>query len=751
MNDDSFNNRSNRDLRLHALIPQPRREIGHYDPPNTWTDRGPAAPDGIRFDFWESVHILLGRRWMILAITLTGLIAAGVFTLNIAPLYRASATIEIQREEAKILDSGSVDPVVVADAEYMATQYELLQSRSLAERVAEVLDLPTDARYADQSLDRESRLNAAADVIAKNIRVSSEGRSRIISVQFISPYPKETARIANAIVENFIETNLERKYNTTAYARKFIEERLETAKAALEDSERKLVQYAEQQNILDIGTVSGSNSLDVSSLVSLNSELAKAESERISAQQRYLESQNGTTTQMLESEDLRRLREVRSELNSTYQQNLRIYKPSYPEMQALQTQIDAVDQEIVEQKKNIVSALAAEFKAAQARETSLRARVEELKKNVQELRNRKIEYTILEREVDTNRSQYEALLQRMKEVSIATGVGSSQVSIIDRALAPIAPFEPNLLRNLLMSLLASFAAGVGLAFLLHYIDDTIKSPDDIRTRLGLPTIGVIPKTTQNKDFVTQELSDPRSAVSEAIFSARTSLQFSSSTGAPRSVLITSTRPNEGKTSTTVALGMAFAKLGQSALIIDADMRKPSFVAEAGDSIGLSGLLSREGNLSDNIVASSTKGLYLLPAGIIPPNPAQLLASPRLKGLIEEAEKLFDIVLIDSPPVLGFADAPLLGCTAEATVVVIQHGAIRTPAATRTVGRMVESNANVIGALLTKFNSKRAGYDYGYYSYAYGNSAYAYKQGQPSVRANPKRQIRIISAQDSESD
>ena len=744
MNYDGFDERPERGGRMRGIVPHERRDVDYYDPPAGRSGDGYADAEEDGFNFWETLRILLRRKWMILTITFLGVTGAALMTLNVTPLYRSTATIEIQREEAKILSSASVDPVVVADAEYMATQYALLKSRSLAERVAEVLDLPSDPRYANPALSREARLKSAAGTLVNNIRVSPEGRSRVINVQFISPYKDETSRIANAIVENFIESNLERKYNTTAYARKFIEERLATAKTALEDSERKLVEYAEEQNILEIGGENGSSSLDADSLVSLNSELAGAESERIAAEQKYLEARDGTTTQMLESDDLRRLRERRSELNAEYQQKLGIFKPSYPDMEQLQARIDAIDNEILVEKGNIVAALAAEFRAAQSREASLRQRVDELKTSVQDLRNRRIEYTILEREVDTNRSQYEALLQRMKEVSIATGVGSSQVSIVDRALVPAFPFEPNLPRSLIQALILSLAAGIGLAFLLNYIDDTIKTPDDVRAKLGLPTIGVVPKVKGNKDIISHELSNPKSGVSEAFFSARTALQFTTPAGAPRSLLLTSTRPSEGKTSSTVALGMAFAKLGQSVLIIDADMRKPSFVADAGASIGLSGLLTREATLAENVVSSRTEGLYLLPAGIVPPNPAELLSSPRLKSLISEAEDMFDIVLIDSPPVLSFADAPLLGSIAEAAVVIIQSGQVRTPAVARTVNRMLESNTHVIGAMLTKFDVKQAGYDYGYYSYNYGNANYAYTDRRVSDSASSRRKVRIFA-------
>lgn len=740
MNYDRFDNLPDRTLRSGAVSPKHRLE--RFEAVHDDYDGG-RGEDG--FNFWQVLQIILRRKWMILAITLFGVSIAAILTLRVTPLYIATSTIEVQRQETQIIEGASVDPAVIADDQYMATQYTLLRSRSLAERVAEVLNLPSDERYANQSLPREDRLKQAAERIVGGVRVSPEGRSRVINVSFVSPYPGEAARITNALVETFIQTNLERKYNTSAYAREFVQERLQATRQALEESERRLVQYASEADILEIGG-EGGGSLDATSILSLNAELAAAESARINAEQLYREAQdNPTTRAMLESEDLSRLRNRRSELNAEYQEKLGTFKPGYPEMQQLQARIESLDSEIGLEREGILAALGAEYRAAQAREASLRERVGELRGELQNLRDRRIDYTIIQREVDTNRTQYEALLQRMKEISIASGVGSSQVSIIDRALVPTVPFEPNLRRSLIQALILSLATGIGLAFVLNYIDDTVKTPDDVKTKLGLASIGVVPKVKNNKDIVSSELSDPRSAVSEAFFSTRTALQFTTSSGAPRSLLMTSTRPGEGKTSSTVALAMAFAKIGQRVLIIDADMRKPSFVANSGASIGLSGLLTREAELMQNIVASRHDGLFLLPAGVIPPNPAELLSSPRLKSVIAEAEAAFDLVIVDSPPVLSFTDAPLLGSLCEGAVIIIQSGAIRTPSATRTIGRLLESQTNLLGAILTKFDAKKVGYDNAYYYYNYAEKgAYAYRENQIPDRESVRRKVHLFS-------
>ena len=704
-------------------------------------DAGYDEVEGGAFDFWEALQTVLIRKYLISAIILLALAAAALITIKSTPLYRAEATIEVQKSESQIIEGASVEPLVIADAEYMATQYALLQSRSLAQRVVEVLGLHGDPDYADQEMDRTIRIRQATDKIIDNLSVEPVGRSRIIGVRYVSDDPREAAMVPNTIVENFIASSLERKYNNTAYARNFLQERLVATKAALEDSERRLVKYAAAKNILDLDESGGS--LDGNSLVALNKQLAVIQSQRIEAEQRYLEARdNPDTLQLLESIDLQRLRATKSELVGEYQERLGEFKPDYPSMIQLQSRIDAIDEEIASERQTIILGLKGVYQATKATEDTLKARVNELRNDVQDLRNRRIEYGILQREVDTNRSQYEALLQRLKAVGISGSVSSSNISLVDSAQIPNIPFSPNITKNLLQAFVLSLIVGVGMAYALAYVDDTIKSPDDVRSKLGLPPMGVIPKAEEEGTIV-KALEDPRSGISEGFFSARTALQFSSPAGTPRSLLVTSTQPGEGKSSTSVSLATVIAKTGQRALIIDADMRKPSFQTDGSKSIGLSGLLTRDERLEDHIIYSQPT-LALLPSGVIPPNPAEILSSPRLREIIRQAEEMFDVVIVDSPPVLSFTDAPTLGAVCEACIVAIQAGQIRRPAAQRTVVRLLESRTNVIGAILTKFDVKKAGYNYGYYHYAYGKSAYAYGNEALSKSSREKRKINLFS-------
>ena len=700
--------------------------------------------------FWKS-------KWLILSVLILGVLLSFILTSRIQPLYKAGATVEIHKSEVQIVE-GAVGPANIADAAYMQTQYALLKSRSLAQRVVDNLNLASSELYADQLQSMTTRRRQATDKVMTNIVVSPVGNSRLFKVNYISSKPDQAALVANELVDAFIETNLERKYNTTAYARTFLSERLSVTKEALEKSERNLVNYAEEMDILDIHSGDGQQaSLGMNNILALNNDLSVAESQTFQAEQAVAEMiSSDASRSTIDSPILQKLRAKLFELEGEYEELLKTLKPAHPTMIKLDARIQATNKEIDSESEAILNLAKSSLLAAQETERSLRQRIAELKNSLQGDRNRRIEYNFLKREVDTARSQYDALLQRLKEVTVAGGgVGSSQESIVDRAIPPSHPFAPNLQINLLQAALVSLILGFAIAYALHYADDTIKTPDDITKKLGLSVLGVIPKVSGKKDLILTELENPKSSLSEAYFTAKTSLEFSAGGGVPKTIHLTSTKPEEGKTSTTTALASSFAKSGKSVLIIDADMRKPSFVASAELSIGLSGLLASNGvlvdcdnssdsieSLSDNVIESTIPGLDLLPSGVIPPNPAELLSSSRLAKILEKAEDLYDLVIIDSPPILNFADGTILGSAASGTVLVIKSGGVRRQAVGRTIDRLRKNQATILGVVLTQFNIKKSDYASDYY-YAYGDEGQSYINKQkPS--ANIARKITLFS-------
>ena len=334
-----------------------------------------------------------------------------------------------------------------------------------------------------------------------------------------------------------------------------------------------------------------------------------------------------------------------------------------------------------------------------------------------DLRGRSIQYAILKRDVDTNRSLYDALLQRYKEIGVAGGVGAAPVSIVDRAQPPGGPYKPNLPFNLAIGLAIGLIGGLGAAVGLEVLNDTIKTREDVRNKLGLACFGAIPKRAGKGSFV-EDLKDPSSVVSEAYSAVVAALRFSTESGVPKALLVTSAQASEGKSSTILALAQNFARRDSKVLLIDADLRKPAFKA-ANDKIGLTKLLTNEEPVGGHVVATQFENLWLMPCGPLPPNPADLLSTGRFQQILREASKHFDIVLVDGPPTLGLADSTLLAAVIENVMFVVESGRTRTNAAIEALNRLEASGAHVLGATLTKSVEARGGYGYKYYGYGYG--------------------------------
>jgi capsular exopolysaccharide synthesis family protein len=331
---------------------------------------------------------------------------------------------------------------------------------------------------------------------------------------------------------------------------------------------------------------------------------------------------------------------------------------------------------------------------------------------------------------------YDALLQRYKEVGVAGGVGTNIVSVVDRAQVPTTPFKPNLPLNIMLGLAAGLVLGLGTAFALEWMDDTIKTPDDLTTKLKIAPLGVIPVAPKGSS-VEADLQDARSQISEAYQSVRTSLQFSTEHGVPKSLLITSTRAAEGKSSSALSVAHSIASLNATVLLIDGDLRKPTFRGPSGQSDGLSNILAGLDDLESCIHPTNHESLYLLPAGKIPPNPAELLAGDRFQWLLERVSTMFDHIIVDGPPVLGLADAPLLASRCAGTLMIIEAGSIRRAAVLHALNRLRGADARLMGGILTKFSASKSGYGYGY-GYGYGDDQYSYREGD-----QPKRQIRLL--------
>lgn len=700
---------------------------------------GGRSPDEPAVNITDLWRVIVKWWWLIAAVLLACVLAAVTLSMLVTPQYRATSLIEVSGEGVQVVEVGQLQPMQMQDRDFINTQVGLIRSRALAERVVRSLSLANNPDFVSTSDGEANSEGMAVDTLLENLTVEPVRDSRLINVSVASTDPSLAAKIANEYGAAAIRMDLERKYEATSYARKFLEERLDTVRERLESSERQLVAYARQQGIVSLNADSGDDastrneqSLDAASLVALNGNLQQAKSDRITAEQRYRQAQaNASTTEALNNPAIQTLTTERAKLQAEYQQKLALFKPDYPEMVQLRSQIQSLSSAIAQETGRVSNSLRSDFVAAAARENALARQVDALRASLLNLRDRSIQYTILQRDVDTNRTLYDGLLQRYKEVGIAGGVGSSSISVADRADAPTTPFKPDLPFNVALGLLAGLLLGFGLAFGIEWMDDTIKTPDDLRDKLGLAPLGVIPRSEKGVT-VQEELADPRSQISEAYQSVRTALQFSTEHGVPKSLAFTSTRAAEGKSSSALALARTIASLGGRVLLIDADLRKPTFRGPSKATGGLTSLLTGGESLADCIHKTENEGLYLLPAGKVPPNPAELLSSDRFGVVIRSAHDMFDYVIVDGPPVLGLADAPLIASQCEGAIMVVEAGEIRRVAALSALSRLRSAHVQLMGGILTKFSATKSGYGYGY-GYGYGDDAYSYREGDEAKK------------------
>lgn len=686
------------------------------------------GPESSGLDIAALVRIISNWRWLIIGTVAFGLLGAIVFSLLTTPIYRSRVTLEVNPPTVEIMDEQTRDQSAtgVSAWEFVATQIGLLSSRSIAERAAQDLNLANNKEFAGEGGDAAARLRVATSRVSAGLNVEAPEEGQLIKFSFDAESPQLSAAIANQVAESFINSSLQRRYEASAYARNFLERQIAKTRADLEKSERQLVSYAQAQGIINIGTgeagstPTDANSLQGESLVALNKALADATARRVAAEGAYRQGVAvGTTADVTASAQA--LRQSRAALEAEYQEKRILMKPEHPDMLSLRSRISELDRQIARETSQASSGrsntLLAEYRGALAAERALQGRVAALKGSVLDLRGRSIQYNILQREVDTNRSLYDALLQRYKEVGVAGGIGTSPVSIVDRAQVPTSPYKPNLLLNLLLGLGLGLAGGLAAAVVLEYLYDTIKTRDDVRNKLGLACLGAIPKSAGRESFI-EELKDPSSIVSEAYSAVVASLRFSTEEGLPKTVVVTSTRSGEGKSSTALAVAQNFARRGASVLLIDGDLRKPAFKA-ASDKLGLTRLLTTDEEAArSHIVPTQFTDLWLLPSGPLPPNPADLLSTGRFQEILAEVTSHFDIVVIDGPPVIGLADSLLLASAAGHVTFVVESGKTRTKAAVEALRMMGGTGVHILGATLTKSSEDMGGY--GYKAYGYGS-------------------------------
>lgn len=681
---------------------------------------------------------------VILGVLASTLVASVTFTMLQTPIFTAQTEIQINDQGDQVLgnelDATNIANVGWDTERFLNTQLDIVKSRGLALRVADKLHLLEDRKFFEamqaeqpgRSVRPEVKREQVVKLLRHNMTIELPESSRIATISFSSSNSEVSARIANAFAEEFIQSNLQRRFDSSAYARGFVSEQLDEAKVRLENSERALNAYAREAGLIRQPSTPNSqgqeqSSVTAASLMQLNEAASAAQARRAEAEAKWtaeLAAPLLSSQVVLANPTVQSLMTKRSTIASDLQDARSRYLPNHPAVSRLESELAGVERQLDRAARQVRDSVQAEFAAARAAEDGLKQRVQQLQSATMAEQDRSVRYNILAREADTNRSLYDGLLQRYRELNAAAGIASSNVAIIDRADPPLTPSSPNPLKNLLIGLVGGIAIAGLVVFLRDQLDDRIRVPEDVEEKIQVPLLGVIPLDAQLEPL--GSLDDPKSPLSEAYNSLRGSLFHATSMGLPKVLLVTSAQPSEGKTTTCFAIARSMALAGKRALLMDADLRRPSLhrVAKVENTVGLSTLLTSSGPVSSVTQNSDDPNLSFIPSGPIPQSPTELLSSPRMAALLEEAARDYDVVIVDCAPVLGLADSPLLSAIVDGVLLVVEADRGRGGALKTAIRRLRSMNPVILGAVLTKFDAQSAGNRYSEY---YGYEYYRYSQ------------------------
>lgn len=708
----------------------------------------PEAEEENGFDPLKLLWFVVHYRWLIAVCLIVGLISGVVLTMLQTPLYRAAANLEIVTTGAKVIQD--LEAVVqTSDMRTFENARVKMKSRDLARRVVYELNLSEDetflaptptfslsnlinralgtSREADiEGLTPEQREARAVGLVQANLAIALVRNTSILNISFSHASPEHAAMVANQVARSYIDQTVDKTSETSDLARQFIQEQVIETKAKLQESEAALVAYAKEAGI----TVTGSDASLISENISkINAALGQAIQDRLDAQrdvEQVRAGNAGSLPQVFESESIQTTKQKIAELRATYQEKLNTLKPGFPEMIRLSSQIGELQKQVDAEVASIARAVEIKFEQSKEKETALKEELAQLEAEQSTFQDKNIQYTILKREVDSNRSQYDTLINKLNEVGVGSELRSSNASIVDLAVMPGRPYTPNMNRNLMLAMVLFAAFAAGIIYLLELMNNTFAVPDQIESELKLPVLGVIPFVDQEE--LHNAFSDNKSSVSEAYRSLRTSIQFTGTENAMRTILVTSSEPSEGKSSTAYKLACDFAALGKRVLIVDADLRKPRMhrIFNISNTMGLSNLLSnvvRKGDVSSLFQVTSVPNVTVLSSGTIPPNPVDLLMSSRMGLTLSYCAKQYDLVIVDSPPVMGLSDSPILSRQMDATLLVVAAKQVTRKAAKTALARLNAAGGNVVGAAFTRFAVDKLDYNYAYRYMQYNYYSY----------------------------
>ncbi len=682
----------------------------------------------------DYLKIAYKRRYTVYTFFTIVFIVVLIGTLSSTPIYKASSKVLIEKSEPANL-SMMYPYYTTYEPEFYETQYQLIKSTSVAQKVVKMLSLENtyESYFKGQKIspgEDKSKAGILADIISAGIAVSPVKNSKIVYVSFISTNPEFATLVANTVARAYIEEILEMKMSTSRYSIEWMTKKAEEEKAKLEKSEKALQEYMRANNIV---TLQDKVALTPEKLSELNTQLTRAETKRKELESLY-------NTVMKQSANLRdaetipavasepTIQSLRNQILKS-EQNLeeisKKYGKKHPAMIKAEEELRVLQQKREQEIRRVIKSIKTEYELAKSNEANLRGMLSSTKAEALNLNEKFIQYGVLLREVETNRQLYDALIKKMKEQSVTEEIQTVNVWVVEKAEKPTSPIKPRKALNILLGIIVGLFGGIGLAFFIEYLDNTIKSPEDVETRLGVPVLGVIPLLESKEENIEEIiLKEPQSIHAESYKTIRTAIMLSSASKPPQNIQITSMGPEEGKTVTSVNLATTIARSGYSVLLVDSDLRKPRIhrIFRLNNLSGLSTYLAGATFDIDTVLKRPLPNLTVIPSGPIPPNPSELLGSHRMGELLSVLNDKFDVIVWDSPPLMTITDSLILSKILDGTIIVTKAGKTTYDIVERGLKllkgrRETDIGSRVIGVVINGFDLKKSDqYYYQYYNY-----------------------------------
>jgi capsular exopolysaccharide synthesis family protein len=725
-------------------------------PPASWTDKYlpdaiEVAPQGrtTKFDLTALRGFLWRQRLILIGVTALMLLAALVLTLLTTPIYEAQSVVRVDPEEADIFQGESLTPVTDLNQldSYLATLAKVIESRSMAAQVVDSLKLdrrpdfmgePEEGAVAGASPVQlaAKRREAAIEALAGSVDAVVPKDERLITISYQSANPKLAAEIANSYAENFLTDDLRRSLQKNAYAQSYLNKEITEVRVRLDEAERGALAYARSHGIVGQALITGTTdtadeataapqTVTATNLVSVNTSLAQARNDRIAAEQRWRSVANTPPANLPEfqaNSAVQGLLTERTRVAAELAEQRERYGPSYPAIGELEAQIAALDRQIALIGNQIKAGIRNKYTIALGQEQALSGELNRVSAATLDEQDSRVAFNQLNGEAQALRTQLKALLERYNQISASANVKPSTITLLDRAILPETPVSPNLFRNLLVALVLGGGLALGLAVVRETLDDRLRSADDVERKLGVPLLGLTPLVDAGEDIVES------AALTEAYSSIRAAVDFALPHNNHNVIQLTSSQSVEGKTTTAIAVAREYARLGRKVLLIDADLRRPSVAKAFGlqrPKKGFAEVLAGDVRLEEVILDQPLANLDVVPVGAIPPNPVEVISSQRLDDFIAQYREKYDLIVIDSPPIMGIADAPLLSRVTDGAIFVVESNRAHFGQAKTALRRLRDADARVLGVVLTKFRALDAGqsygYNYDYYTYRHNKT------------------------------